>query len=97
MRADIVTARAAVAHAAWHGRTDVDRGATSAPPPGSRCRTAVAATRSTPRAWTRTCSTRLLGDDEPEPEPPTRGRRRTRRPAQAGRRDPAPEPDRRRR
>ena len=25
MRADIVTARAAVAHAAWHGRTDVER------------------------------------------------------------------------
>ena len=25
MRADIVTARAAVAHAAWHGRTEVDR------------------------------------------------------------------------
>ena len=57
MRADIVTARAAVAHAAWHGRRR-SRGPTSGPPPASPSRTAAAATRSTHPGSTRTCSTR---------------------------------------
>lgn len=56
MRADIVTARAAVAHAAWEGRTDVTRedirtAAKLALP------TDVGVHPSTPsRDWTRTCS-----------------------------------------
>ena len=55
---------------------------TSAPPPGSRCRTAAAATRSTPPASTRTCSTRSSATTSPSrtpsprPTTPTRGRRR---------------------
>lgn len=55
MRADIVTARAAVAHAAWEGRTDVTRedirtAAKLALP------TDVGVHPSTRRDWTRTCS-----------------------------------------
>ena len=48
LRADIVTARAAVAHAAWQGRTEVTP-RTSGPRPGWPCRTGAGATRSTRR------------------------------------------------
>ena len=75
MRADIVTARAAVAHAAWHGRTEVDHEPTSGPPPGWPCRTGAGGTRSTRRAWTRTCLTSCSASDEPEPDRRTRARR----------------------
>ena len=63
------------------------RGATSGPPPGWPCRTVAAATRSTRPASTRTCSTRLLGDDEPEPEPPNPS------PTAIRRQGPAPDDD----
>ncbi|GAB3712526.1 putative cobaltochelatase [Mariniluteicoccus flavus] len=69
MRADIVTARAAVAHAAWHGRTDVTRADIRA-----------AARLSLPHRRRRNpfdapgldedLLDRILGDDEPEPDPP---------------------------
>ena len=52
---------------------------TSAPPPASRCRTAAGATRSTRPASTRTCSTQILDDDEPEPTRPRTAAERGRR------------------
>ena len=56
----------------------VDRATTSGPPPGSRCRTAAAATRSTRPASTRSCSTRSWSDargDRPgRPDGPARTR-----------------------
>ena len=92
MRADIVTARAAVAHAAWHGRRYVTRDdiraaarlALPAPAPPQPVRRA--------RAWTRSCSTRSSATTNPTragtavrpPDTPTdadgRRRRRPRRP-----------------
>ena len=54
MRADIVTARAAVGARRLARPHRRDRARTSARRPGSRCRTAAGATRSTPPAWTRT-------------------------------------------
>ena len=51
MRADLVTARTAIALAAWHGR-DVVTEEDIRTRPGWRCRTAAAATPSTPPAWT---------------------------------------------
>ena len=71
MRADIVIARAAVAHAAWHGRTDGRPGTTSGPPPGWPCRTGAGATRSTRPAWTRTCSTSCSATTTPSRTRPT--------------------------
>ena len=59
---------------------------TSAPPPGWRCRTDAAATRSTPRASTRTCSTRSSTTTNP-----SRLRRR-RRGRTAARLEDGPEP-----
>ena len=92
MRADLVTARTAVAHAAWHGRDAVDRGrrpgrgpaGAAAPPPPQPVR------RARPGRAGR--STRRCGDAEPEPEPPgrptartaARRRRRRRRPDGGG-------------
>lgn len=68
MRADIVTARAAVAHAAWHGRTSVTRADIRA-----------AARLSLPHRRRRNpfdapgldeeLLDQILGDDEPEPDP----------------------------
>ena len=78
MRADIVTARAAVAHAAWHGRDRRSPATTSAPPPGSRSRTAAAATRSTRPASTRTCSTRSSATTSRRPSRPRAGAGRRR-------------------
>ena len=52
MRADIVTARAAAAHAAWQGRRDITN-RTSAPPRGWLYRIGAAAIRSMHRAWTK--------------------------------------------
>ena len=54
MRADLVTARAAIALAAWRGLPAVTDAEECATRPGSRCRTAAGATPSTPRASTRT-------------------------------------------
>nr|BFE80043.1 hypothetical protein GCM10020093_026440 [Planobispora longispora] len=56
LRADLVTANAAIAHAAWRGGAGSPP-RTSARPPGSPSRTAAAATPSTPPAWTRRDST----------------------------------------
>ena len=60
MRADLVVARTAVAHAAWRGATRARRrrSRTFASRPNWRCRTGVVATRSTipgstPTSWTR--------------------------------------------
>ncbi len=69
MRADIVTARAAVAHAAWHGRTDVTRADIRAAArlalPHRRRRNPFDAP-----GLDEDLLDRLLGDDEePEPEP----------------------------
>ncbi|HEU5484560.1 MAG TPA: VWA domain-containing protein, partial [Microlunatus sp.] len=74
MRADIVTARAAVAHAAWHDRTDVTRADIRAAArlalPHRRRRNPFDAP-----GLDEELLDRLLGDDdldpEPEPEPPT--------------------------
>ena len=79
MRADIVTARAAMAHAAWNDRDRGDHAPTSAPPPASRSRTAAAATRSTPPVSTRTCSTRSSATTSPSRRSPP-----THRPATTG-------------
>ena len=49
MRADLVIARAPTAHAAWRGRGRRRGGGRAGRPPGSRCRTGAAATRSTSR------------------------------------------------
>ncbi|HEY5980714.1 MAG TPA: magnesium chelatase subunit D family protein [Microlunatus sp.] len=73
MRADIVTARAAVAHAAWHGRTEVTRADIRAAArlalPHRRRRNPFDAP-----GLDEDLLDRLLGDDdlepEPEPEPP---------------------------
>ncbi len=80
MRADIVTARAAVAHAAWHDRTEVTRADIRAAArlalPHRRRRNPFDAP-----GLDEELLDRLLGDDDldPEPEPPTP--------------DPTPEPD----
>ena len=72
MRADIVTARAAVAHAAWHDRTHVTRADIRAAArlalPHRRRRNPFDAP-----GLDEELLDRLLGDDdlEPEPEPPT--------------------------
>ena len=72
MRADIVTARAAVAHAAWHDRTEVTRADIRAAArlalPHRRRRNPFDAP-----GLDEELLDRLLGDDdvEPEPEPPT--------------------------
>jgi magnesium chelatase subunit D len=74
MRADIVTARASVAHAAWHDRTDVTRADIRAAArlalPHRRRRNPFDAP-----GLDEELLDRLLGDDdlepEPEPEPPT--------------------------
>ncbi len=74
MRADIVTARAAVAHAAWHDRTEVTRADIRAAArlalPHRRRRNPFDAP-----GLDEDLLDRLLGDDdlepEPEPEPPT--------------------------
>ena len=58
MRADLVVARTAVAHAAWRGADDSRQKRTSGWPPNSRCRTGVGATRSTTLGWIPTSSTR---------------------------------------
>ncbi len=70
MRADLVTARTAVAHAAWYGRTSEARGRPRRRP-ARRCRTAAAATPSTRPASTRTSSTRSSATTTPEPTPTT--------------------------
>ena len=58
MRADLVVARTAVAHAAWRGASIQSRRRTFGWPPNLRCRTGDAATRSTTRGSIRTSSTR---------------------------------------
>ena len=74
MRADIVTARAAVAHAAWHGRTEVTRADIRAAArlalPHRRRRNPFDAP-----GLDEDLLDRLLGDDdlEPEPEPEPTG------------------------
>ncbi|MBP2417137.1 VWA domain-containing protein [Microlunatus capsulatus] len=69
MRADLVTARAAVAHAAWHGRTTVTRADIRAAArlalPHRRRRNPFDAP-----GLDEELLDRLLGEDEPEPEPP---------------------------
>ncbi|GAB3622444.1 putative cobaltochelatase [Mariniluteicoccus endophyticus] len=69
MRADIVTARAAVAHAAWHGRTDVTRedirAAARLSLPHRRRRNPFDAP-----GLDEDLLDQILGDDEPEPDPP---------------------------
>ena len=68
MRADLVTARAAVAHAAWHGRTRVTkadiRAAARLALPHRRRRNPFDAP-----GLDEDLLDRLLGDDEPEPDP----------------------------
>ena len=87
MRADIVTARAAVAHAAWHDRTEVTRADIRAAArlalPHRRRRNPFDAP-----GLDEELLDRLLGDDdlEPEPEPPTDS-------PTADSEDPAPESD----
>ncbi len=69
LRADIVTARAAIAHAAWHGRTAVTRADVRAAArlalPHRRRRNPFDAP-----GLDEDLLDALLGDDEPEPEPP---------------------------
>jgi len=69
MRADLVTARAAVAHAGWHGRTTVTRADIRAAArlalPHRRRRNPFDAP-----GLDEELLDRLLGEDEPEPEPP---------------------------
>ncbi len=69
MRADLVTARAAVAHAAWHGRTRVSkadiRAAARLALPHRRRRNPFDAP-----GLDEELLDQLLGGDEPEPEPP---------------------------
>ena len=69
MRADIVTARAASAHAAWNGRTSVTRddirAAARLALPHRRRRNPFDAP-----GIDEDLLDRILGDDEPEPEPP---------------------------
>jgi len=69
MRADIVTARAAVANAAWHGRTTVVtadlRAAARLSLPHRRRRNPFDAP-----GLDEDLLDRLLGDDEPDPDPP---------------------------
>jgi len=68
LRADLVTARAAVAHAAWHGRTRVTKGDIRAAArlalPHRRRRNPFDAP-----GLDEELLDRLLGEDEPEPEP----------------------------
>ena len=68
MRADIVTARAAVAHAAWHGRTTIEtddiRAAARLALPHRRRRNPFDAP-----GLDEALLDRLLAEDEPEPEP----------------------------
>jgi magnesium chelatase subunit D len=70
MRADIVTARTAVAHAAWHERTSVTRedirAAARLALPHRRRRNPFDAP-----GLDEELLDRILGDDEPDPEPPT--------------------------
>jgi magnesium chelatase subunit D len=70
MRADIVIARAAVAHAAWHGRTDVERSDVRAAArlalPHRRRRNPFDAPGLDEKLLDQ-----LLGDEQPEPEPPS--------------------------
>jgi magnesium chelatase subunit D len=70
MRADIVTARTAVAHAAWHGRAAVTtadvRAAARLALPHRRRRNPFDAP-----GLDEELLDRVLGDDDPEPEPPT--------------------------
>ena len=81
MRADIVTARAAVAHAAWHGRRYVTRddirAAARLALPHRRRRNPFDAP-----GLDEELLDRILGDDEPDPSPPPDGPRGA---------DPAPE------
>ncbi len=73
MRADIVTARAAVAHAAWHGRRYVTRddirAAARLALPHRRRRNPFDAP-----GLDEELLDRILGDDEPDPPPPRDGR-----------------------
>ena len=68
MRADIVTARAAVAHAAWHGRSAVEtadiRAAARLALPHRRRRNPFDAP-----GLDEDLLDQLLADDEPDPEP----------------------------
>ena len=77
LRADIVIARTAAAHAAWRGGPR-SPARTSASRPCWRCRTGGGATRSTPPAWTsgswRRRSATTRAGRRPDPEPPGRGR-----------------------
>ena len=102
MRADLVVARTAVAHAAWRGADHRRRRRTSGSPPNWRCRTGAAATRSTIPASTRISSTRRMAQagepadasrttPSPNPDPPGGGGepRPTARRAEAARRSAA--------
>ena len=79
MRADIVTARAAVAHAAWHGRTEVTRADIRAAArlalPHRRRRNPFDAPGWTRTCWTG-CSVTTTSSRNPSPEPPTAEPRR---------------------
>ena len=70
LRADIVTARAAAAHAAWHGRAAITkadvRAAARLSLPHRRRRNPFDAP-----GLDEDLLDRILGDDEPEPEPPS--------------------------
>jgi magnesium chelatase subunit D len=70
MRADLVTARTAVAHAAWHGRASVTRedihAAARLALPHRRRRTPFDAP-----GLDQDRLDEVLGDDEPDPDPPT--------------------------
>ena len=104
MRADIVIARAAVAHAAWHGRTDVERSDLRAAArlalPHRRRRNPFDAP-----GLDEELLDQLLGEEDPEPDPPRplgpagpaaprSGRRETTiRPRRPSRRSPNAPPD----
>jgi magnesium chelatase subunit D len=72
MRADLVTARAAIAHAAWHGRTFVStediRAAARLALPHRRRRNPFDAP-----GLDEDLLDQVLGDDDPDPEPPLGG------------------------
>ena len=86
LRADLVIARAALAHAAWQGRWKWTP-RTSGPRPGWRCRTAAGASRSTRRSWTSSNSTRRSRPARPMTMTPVlaTGVRRRGRPRRSGR------------
>src|SRR4051794_17455400 len=92
MRADLVTARAAVAHAAWHGRTHVTkadiRAAARLALPHRRRRNPFDAP-----GLDEDLLDRLLGEDEPEPDPEPEGHREPEQPADTDRPQPDPPGD----